>query len=429
MIFSEQKYTDLPAIPKEFEHCRSWIPKCNLPALGDKIFKMSKKASKFGLSSISMKVIEEGKYLGSVSLSSHTSIKKPMNFALVEVHGEALKLEGGWKLIAALEHERIDATKVTDDESVTNLNVVRTVPGETCPEAYRFADSFCDHCETDRYRRKTFVLADEEGKLKQVGSSCLKDFLGHVSPEALLAQAKFLRTIEKWFGGYTEPGSRYEDEWDIEEVLAITHQAISKFGWVSKARAEEEGIGSTAGEVKEQIYVRMGFWSTYKEFEAWENPSEHDFEMARKAIEWLDTYDLNNCTDYIYNCKVIAKNGTVRDRDFGIACSIIGSYKGHLAKQAGIAKKERIVSDHVGTVGKVHADNMVLEKEITFSGFYGPAAFLKFRDASGNIVVWKTKPQGLEEGKEYIVAGKVKEHSIYGKDKQTIITRASVKEA
>lgn len=50
-----------------------------------------------------------------------------------------------------------------------------------------------------------------------------------------------------------------------------------------------------------------------------------------------------------------------------------------------------------------------------------------FKDSDGNKVIWKTtKALGLECGEPVQITGRVKEHSEYKDEKQTVLTRCKV---
>lgn len=284
-----------PAIPEELQSTQAWIPKCNLPKLSHDIKKMQKKAGKLGLSSIVFNVIDEGIYNINIQDTRHLyakTRKEVATFVKVEIIGEQVKLPG-WNLVAVLEHERFDATKITDDETITNVNLVRVVPGKDLDPKYRFVDSYCDHCNSHRYRKKTFILRHDDGSEQQVGSSCIKDFLGHVSPETIMGQAKWVEILSTFVHGYTAPGSAFEVEDEILEVLAWTNVAISKFGWVSKGKAMETDQAATAPMVQEQIDILKHRMLPYRNFVQWDAPTEDDYKFAQAALDWLSAQDLN----------------------------------------------------------------------------------------------------------------------------------------
>jgi len=96
----------------------------------------------------------------------------------VTVEGSAPKF-AGWSFLATLAH--------TPDG-----NVVRSVPGFEVDAKVREGLPCCDHCKTARNRRDTYVVRHEDGRIMQVGSTCMKDFLGHADPHALTTQAELL---------------------------------------------------------------------------------------------------------------------------------------------------------------------------------------------------------------------------------------------
>lgn len=100
-----------------------------------------------------------------------------------------------------------------------------------------------------------------------------------------------------------------------------------------------------------------------------------------------------------------------------------------------LPQEEKLISEYVGQVGdKV---NEIVTLEHTFS--YERRAFgrswdtevvwiYKFRDDNGNILVWNTTSckNNIEDGTRLHLTGKIKEHSEYKGEKQTVLTRCKV---
>src|ERR1700687_229679 len=80
---------------------------------------------------------------------------------------------------------------VTDEDGKLIGNILRMVPGfnGTLPEHFRQATNHCDHCNTDRKRLETFVIANADG-YKQVGRNCLANYLGLTNPHMLAELAQ-----------------------------------------------------------------------------------------------------------------------------------------------------------------------------------------------------------------------------------------------
>lgn len=88
-------------------------------------------------------------------------------------------------------------------------------------------------------------------------------------------------------------------------------------------------------------------------------------------------------------------------------------------------------SEYVGEIGDKIEMKLTFKSEHHFEthySYYGELNFIyKFADQDGNTLVWKTaKCLDLEEGREYIVKGKIKEHNEYKGDKQTVLTRCKI---
>lgn len=100
-------------------------------------------------------------------------------------------------------------------------------------------------------------------------------------------------------------------------------------------------------------------------------------------------------------------------------------------------KAEKAKSQYVGTVGEKLTTTATYEgspyfERRSFSGYGTERVYIhRFRDASGNLIIWKSCSGfpilGCNEGETLIVSGTVKEHSEYKDEKQTFILRAKVK--
>ena len=100
--------------------------------------------------------------------------------AFVVLQGTAPVL-AGWALAAIVEHR----------DGAANVRAVSELGARLDPEAFRTA--WCEHCGLRRRRNATFVVVHvDSGELRQVGSGCLRDFLGGHDPERACRQAEYL---------------------------------------------------------------------------------------------------------------------------------------------------------------------------------------------------------------------------------------------
>ena len=87
----------------------------------------------------------------------------------------------GWSFIATLQH------------LTTGENIIRNISDEfVVPLEYRSSGSDCQHCMVNRYRKDTYVVRHDSGKYFQVGSTCIKDFLGGNSPDNIMKKANLI---------------------------------------------------------------------------------------------------------------------------------------------------------------------------------------------------------------------------------------------
>lgn len=79
---------------------------------------------------------------------------------------------GGWTLIATLRHRPGRPTVVEIVQQGAGINA----------DAWSRSAGWCEYCRTRRSRRVTYLLRHNDGRLAQIGSSCLAEFTGHPSP-------------------------------------------------------------------------------------------------------------------------------------------------------------------------------------------------------------------------------------------------------
>jgi len=147
------------------------IPDENMVQLNKRLFSMAKKAKKLGFPDIRWQ-----------SLDSYTKDIKGHRvlFNTVEVSGQQPVLSG-WSFLGKLEH-------MTDGGTLVN-----SVGDSKIPKHYWDCEPDCDHCQTTRNRKHSFILKNNDSQeYKQVGGACLEDFLNNENPHNA---AKFLEML------------------------------------------------------------------------------------------------------------------------------------------------------------------------------------------------------------------------------------------
>ena len=400
---------------------KQFIPRQKVPVLKANFAKIERKALKLGFEKPILTIYESETEVRKVIEENFTQrVEKDVVFVAVEVTGK-LPVYEGWNLVAAIEH-----TRFVEGES--NFNVVRMVPNAPEMIELRTADSGCEHCGHNRFRKNTYLLKNEDtGDMKRVGSTCVKDFLGDENPEKILNAVNFVTLLQKftddldggWWGSF-------EKEYGVKEVLLITSSQIRNRGWVSKGQAYDSREFNSTADYIQQILINDGKQYNAGEKEILDDIGDADKEIVAGAIEWMKGFDLldPNINDYIYNAALCVKREFIGLKDLGVTCSIISSYKNKLAKEAAdkIPKK---ISNFVGTEKERLKDlELTFLKAWTFDSSFGVCTILRFTDEDGNIFIWKTGyVDDIEAGTELVLTGTVKKHELYRDAKQTVLTR------
>jgi hypothetical protein len=394
------------------------ISEVKLEAVKAKILVMNRKALKLGTEPVVLSVVgEEMRPVYEKDLLSGEFTDKVLyqrKIMLVKFSGEAPRLDG-WAFVAAVLHG--------DKENIfRQLRHDIAIPKEFRTSAY----TRCDHCNTERYRKDTYLL-NNGSEWKQVGRSCLKDFLGGVNPSSVLAAAEMLSNFREELEGYEsesdgsggERGYRERPYYPLKEVMLVAARFIKTYGFKSYAKASEEMAESTA-----TSYCVRSFFSARKEDNAelkLEPVNEEMAAEAEAAIKWAAELPEDSDNDYLWNIRAVALNENIDERMMGLAVSIIPSYRREQEK-----KMPDFIDDYYGQVGtKIDAVGVAL-REIPFESQWGVGCIIKFR-VDDKLLVWKTSGTGhVIVGEKIRIKATIKGNDIYNGKKQTVITRAKL---
>ena len=348
--------------------------------------------------------------------------------------------------------EMVDVTiagetpKVGEYEFVASIevldggNFVDTVPGlEIHPGAlldYRETDGHCDHCRVQRARKHVFIARKTgTSQYKQIGRTCLRDFLGTDNPNVIIQQFAFWRLFDE--GGEEDGWSgfgSYPWEHELRDALALTGTIIRLHGWCSKGAAyNDERLTPTV----EHLW---DFWSHPKDKYAipraekiQEERRESDETLADEVIAWVRASTDDN--DYFHNLRVSFRDDLLGDaKRLGLAISAVASYHRHIERELkyAAARKQNANSAHVGEVKeRLRGLHVTLEQARSMGdNGWGETELLKFRSDDGDLFAWFTGScPRLDIGEKVTIDGTVKRHSEFKGTKETLLTRVRVLEA
>jgi len=397
------------------------VPAANVAWLEGKIAELNKKAAKLKVSPITLtKIREEFK-----PIRVGKDITKVLYY-LMRVEGKAPKLND-WTLLAVIDHTL--GTPI--------INVVPDTSLPPVPLKYREAAPECSYCHTKRDRRQTYVVFNstkpKSAQIQCIGSSCLKDFLGHTDPALFLGYATALNQLDKAISDLEdeERGPREPMACPLNVLLAHALVVIKKYGWVSKA-ASSDSMPSTSSNVMENIFRKPD--QHFKPLPV----SEADFEKAKEIIEesekLISAKPMHKRSDYEHNLLGIIgayrNNRPIETKFFGYAASIIPYYDKAMAKRKESDSKPESGQNWVGELGQkitVKAKLLALPKPIESQ--FGICYLVKFEEVgTGNQITWwasnpPTDIRAGAAGQIFTLTGGVKKHDTFNGSRITVVTR------
>lgn len=411
---------------KKFEY--TGVTEQDVEYLKDRVKKLNKRARKLNCPEMTVEVKNERPYkVYNDLLGNFLANPYWIKIYDFEIHGDTPKYDG-WEFLASI-------TGYPNGQ-----NIVHKAPfaGEDVDVSkYRNEKSFCDHCKTHRYRKYTYlVMKEETGEIYQVGSTCIKDFLGHSAP-GFGFMAKVIEELDDpdlaGLKGYT--GIRYQS---LSEFLPYACEVIAQNGFTSKKKAEELMTASTADAVDHiyNVHNNSVMWEYATQEERNFKISNDSYKMAENIIEWgRKIGERENLNDFMYSLSVLFNNDIFEPRALGIVVASVNVYRNEMGlneeKKKGFNPKN---SEYFGEVKKRYELTLTLTKILDFENDWGKVNMHIFFDDDENQFVWfannteikiKGDDRFVEIGDKIKVKATVKKHKEYKEMKQTVINRVT----
>lgn len=295
---------------------------------------------------------------------------------------------------------------------------------------YKDTNFHCDHCNKNVHRNSVVVLEHDNGERKVVGTSCVKEFTAGLDGN-LIAEVNDYMHILKMKD--SELRCLMQGEGDAD--LFFESYGVKIYDTVVVVSAAK------------RLIDKYGFESSNSYTATWKYIlSEYDRtkieDEAKDAVEWIKSLPEDEATksSYLFNLKQIINAGYCTARHFGFLASLIPSYrkseyKRLLDEKHGNAK----VSNYVGNIGDKVSVKVTYLNSYSYSTNFGYSYIHLFVDDNGNIFKWTTSQavmydlhytvanitsrHALDKGAVVQLTGKIKEHSEYHNQKQTVLTR------
>lgn len=256
-------------------------------------------------------------------------------YKVIEVECEPVKF-AGWEFLAVAEIEQ-------------GVVLTRGIGSAEEIKPSQVQVGYCAHCGTTRSRKKYIFVKNEAGEIKQVGSTCVKDFLGWEFTASLLPV---------WDSFEESSGLSGFSGIDTGSVAIVALAVTAQEGYKSAKHFGYEGSTSrTVWEFLTNTKFRAEFGSTYG---INNSPSEEQLAKAQELIEFARNFQGESA--YSENLRAAASLAYQTYKTVGLFVSAI------LAKQKAeeqeVAKKATKVykSEQFAETGKR------LEIEVTVLG-------------------------------------------------------------
>lgn len=292
----------------------------------------------------------------------------------------------------------------------------------SCPDVPE--ELVCEHCHSERHRTSTYLLTNEEGRTIQVGSSCVKAYLG--------IQPKGLWTLDADFLDGLDAADVDEDdeEWarrgeshagqvsDTREVIALALM-VSDGGreWIRSG-----GTNSTSARIRKLLEDPNGPGGRTGMHV---DPDDQTVTDVLQSVRDMP----DDGSEYVRNLKALVDSPVVSTSHAGLLASAV------VVHARAAARKRELPAPTPGFAAPVGAKVAGMEVTVTsvlsFGG-WNPYTrrqetrdMVLMRDDAGHVLKWTTSSAAVPgEGERIrLTSGSVKDHGSYRGTDQTVLTR------
>ena len=351
----------------------------------------------------------------------------------LKIPDEAVFAENNWAFGGSVEPSGVEG------KNFVNVNLSGKDLGFIVPSKYFTANSCtCDYCKTNRKRNKTYLVVNREtGEWKQLGKECLKLFVTGIDVDAIATFESFIKEAED----AANPGNEffYNRRFKfvkVADALALACAVYRERGYL----ATRDSVGnpndfSNKNIVQRKLAQKYGFDNDFLNItnsvrsEIDEIDLKIDSAIAKEdvevAVEMVSRFPDDT---YYNNLKVIVSNEYIPLNKLGLLVSIPKAIDRYEEEKKRQEEKERLAteSNYIGSVGDKIEIEFVSGREVACCETqFGLLHIYEFKDASGNVIVWKSS-SGKEIPESGKISGTVKAHEEYNGVKQTVILRAKI---
>ena len=375
------------------------VTAARLPVVRTRFEKLAKRAAKLGVEAPTFTIVREGAlfqrrddFTGVWVTVPEAESTRVTRCYWVTVQGESPRLPGGWKLAATVQHTEVG-------------NAIRAA-AEFDATPYRTGTPKCDHCQTSRQRRDTYVVVNEAGEVKQVGSNCIANFLGGVNPEAIAAYAGSVLDAMSDLDAEAEhfsTGIRDRNSVYLPEYLAETVAAIEAHGWLSKGKASFDQTPTASVATNNMFAECRTFPACWKHNVSHRDnaePTEAQIAEADATLTWCRDHfqDRNDLDDYEWNLSVSLLRDWIEPRETGLAASAVQYYRRNIQKAIEeAARKEQRAAAGPAPEGRVEVTGIITKIQEREGYMPGTVDYKMTVLLENGSRVWTTLPAAISQ--------------------------------
>lgn len=305
-------------------------------------------------------------------------------------------------------------------DGVTNW-VVSTAPGvEANVDRSVLVDGYCDHCKVTRPNRRKLYLVREvaTGQIIQVGSTCIKDFLGWSAMPVWISEEQVRDSI-----GF----ERTPDFFPTAHLVALSLAIASVSGGFvpkscfDKVPTADAVITYLCGRGKEADNLRHAISPLVDQFEKQAGP------IMESVAENLRA----SGGEFAANMLAVLDAEAISMRQLGLAAAVVSVHEKMLGAQYKKQAKAVIVTQWLGQVGEKKVPLTGVVTRIREFDGYAYNSVKRMVEVTGGPHVAVTFTEAMwawdiEEGQQVAITGTVKKHDEFNGTKQTEMIRVKL---
>lgn len=365
-----------------------------------------------------------------VDISKNPAVKKLAQMFVYKLRYPKIALPGDWELVGEI-----------TEGSVVNGKTFNFVNGYGDLSKYTSVDlCHCDHCHVRRHRVHSMILKSKvDGSEVVVGSTCLRDFLGH-DPEAAVYMLQFLESFESFGRADDENSKNYFAS--LDTVIKCIIFTLKQDGWrfLSRKKASVDGGAATADCV----------WEVYSDLSTTGNPlfpqtriyfhtdffKETSAELLKQIQELADHIGETEMSDFDLKIAIIGKREAL-DLATKFQLSIFTAWAAKkILDIVNPVRETRVPSEHFSSVGEKVTITVIPERVHTHDGDYGTVHIISgIVSGTANKWTWfgtgaavrkMVSENGTVVADEFVITATVKRHTDDKYGKHTVLTRVKV---